>query len=372
MGMNSTDVYDYEPDRENITTENIVVNVTSTNVASHVNTILSDKNYDYYAYIIYSFVIPSICFCGFVGNCMAVAVLSRTARQRKQSIYIYMCALTIVDTIYMLISIVRCLPVIIRSFDKKLYNYIYCHSLAAMVYFDISVSAISVVILILMSTERLIAIRNPLSVKNTVIAKRPFLFIACTCIFVFLTVAPLPFMMKVTESITYENETIYETIIDPQMADIFETYVATETFLLSYLPFVSILGLNIAIPIQYRKTRKQCNQMLTSVNVSVSNNLRIMATVFIVTLMYSLLALPQMFIQTLSIIDQRFSVQGSEENMFWFLSDISNMLINLNMAIDFIIYILMSKIYRERFWAMFCRKPEILNELSTFSSSDLS
>ena len=72
-----------------------------------LNTFLNDKDYEYYKFIIYSFVIPSICSCGIVGNLMAVAVLYRTTRQLKQSIYIYMCALTMVDTFYMLFSFIR-------------------------------------------------------------------------------------------------------------------------------------------------------------------------------------------------------------------------------------------------------------------------
>ena len=368
-----TDVfYDRSDTFENSTLDRSETNETTTTSALPLNTFLTDTDYEHYAFIIYSFVIPSICLCGIMGNVMAVAVLYRTARQLKQSIYIYMCALTMVDTIYMLCSFIRSIPAIIKNFDKLLFNYLYCHTIAALVFFDISLHALSATILILMSTERVIAIRHPLSVKSTLIAKKPFVFIGCACVIVFVITLPLPFLMKVTESRSDQNVTVYETIVDPKTADIFETYVATETILLSYMPFVAILGLNIAIPVAYHKTRKQRERIMTSVNASINSNLRIVATVFIVMLMYTLLALPQMFIQTLSIIDKRFSVQGSEENMFWFLSDVSNVLVNLSMAIDFIIYVLMSKVYRERFLDMFCRKPDPLYSFNAYSFTDLS
>ena len=223
-----------------------------------------------------------------------------------------------------------------------------------------------------MSTERFIAIRHPLSVKRYLIAKKPFVFIGCVSIMAFIVTLPLPFLMKVTESCSEQNVTVYDTIVDPKTADIFETYFAMETILLSYMPFVAILGLNIAIPVAYHKTKKQRERIMTSVNAAINSNLRIVTTVFIVLLMYTLLALPQMFLQTLSILDMRFSVQGSEKNMFFFLSDVSNVFINLSMAIDFIIYVLMSKVYRKRFFDMFCRKRDQLYSYNGYSFTELS
>ena len=370
----STDVSNYGSGTSEIATldSNEPNETTTASALPPLNTFLNDKDYEYYKFIIYSFVIPSICFCGIVGNLMAVAVLYRTARQLKQSIYIYMCALTMVDTIYMLFSFIRSIPAIIKNFDKILFNYLYHRTLPALVFFDVSLHAVSALVLILMSTERFIAIRHPLSVKRYLIAKKPFVFIGCVSIMAFIITLPLPFLMKATESCSEQNVTVYDTIVDPKTADIFETYFAMETILLSYMPFVAILGLNIAIPVAYHKTKKQRERIMTSVNAAINSNLRIVATVFIVLLMYTLLALPQMFLQTLSMLDMRFSVQGSEKNMFFFLSDVSNVFINLSMAIDFIIYVLMSKVYRKRFFDMFCRKRDQLYSYNGYSFTELS
>ena len=330
------------------------------------NAMLSRDEYEYYYHLFYSFVIPSICLCGFIGNFMAVAVLWHTAKQFKQSIYIYMCALTIFDTVYMVISLVRSVPAIIKNFDRKLSNYLYNHSLAVLVFFDVTIVDSSVFMLILMSFERLVAIRNPLRVKDTLIAKKPFWFIIGSFIFIVCIVVPLPFCMEVIETVNNDNQTQYQTVGKASMAEFIANYTIIQTILLNYVPFVAILALNIAIPIQYSVSVRNQSAAISAFNNSADNQLRIMATVFVVTMMYTLLALPQMFIETLSVFDDKFSIHGSEKYMFWLLADITNILANLNMAIDFIIYIMMSKVYRQRFKTMFCPRMGDIGDSSIY------
>ena len=350
------------------TTESILyVADESANDTRSTRPILSNEEYEYFAFICFNFVIPCICLCGFVGNFMAVGVLYRTAIQLKQSIYIYMCALTTADTTFMFISILRSIVVISKYINIKFHNFIYYHTNAALIFFDLSLTAISALMLILMSTERFIAIRYPLSVKTTLIAKKPFWFIITIWVAVFLIALPLPFLIKVTEELTSDNQTIAKTTIKPEMAGVFEYYVPIETIILNYLPFVAVLALNIAIPIQYRTAIKKRNSTMGGSSVLLANNLRVVGTVFVVSLMYTLLSLPQISIQTLSFVDSRFSIGGSEENMFWFLLDITTILLNLNMSIDFVIYILMSRVYRQRFLDMFCRKSKPADEQNVYS-----
>ena len=317
---------------------------------------LSYDEYEQFTFICYNFVIPGICLCGLVGNTMAVTVLYRIARQRKRSIYIYMCALTAIDTTYMFISIIRSIIIIIENVDINVHNYIYRHTLIHLIFLDVSLSAISAIMLILMSTERLIAIRRPLSVRTTVIAKRPFLFIITACVLVFLITTPLPASLVITTYSISENQLVYRTNIKSGMIEFFEIYIPVETVILNYIPYLAILVLNMAILKDYYATLKRRYCSLKVTNVSKEFNRRIVATVFIVSIMYTLLSLPQIIIQTLSVVNNRFRIGGSEENVFLLLSDITDILVNLNMSTDFVIYILMSKLYRQRFLDIFFRR----------------
>lgn len=340
-------------------------NVSSSVISETEETMITNEDYQHVSNIIYTYVIPTICLCGFVGNFMAVAVLYRTARQFKQSIYIYMCALTVVDTLYMVISLVRCVTQIIKTIGKPVYNFVYKHSFVAMMLCDITVSDVSVFMLIIMSVERFVAIRSPLTVKNCLIAKKPCLFIFMACLFVVIVVAPLPFCLEMTEDFNSENNTHIHVTTKPYMVKFFDYYMHFHSALLNYAPFLIIVGLNIALPIQYSKSMKRSS--INSFNNPADNQKRILSTVFVVTMTYTLLTLPQIFIETLSAVDKRFSMHGSEKNLFWLIEDVNNILTNLNMATDFIIYILMSRIYCRRFMNMFCPKRQTLRDTGLYS-----
>ena len=219
-----------------------------------------------------------------------------------------------------------------------------------------SISDSSVFMLMIMSVERFIAIRNPLGVKEVLIAKRPFVFILGSCGFVICLTVPLPFFLEITAVVRSDNLTDVQFIPKPLMLDAFTYYTLIHSVLLNYVPFMVILALNIAIPIQYSISARRL--AISVFSNSADNQLRLVATVFVVTLMYTLLALPQMCIETLSVIDETYSIHGRVRHMFLLVEDVNNVLTNLNMAIDFIIYILMSKVYRKRFMSMFCTKTE--------------
>ena len=313
---------------------------------------IADDVYQYVNEAFYTYVIPTICLCGLIGNGMAVKVLYRTARHFRQSIYIYMCALTVIDTLYMIISLIRCAIAIVKTFNETIYYLIYGYSFAALMFLDMSMSDASVFILIIMTIERFFAIRNPLRVKEIVIAKRPFLFIVGSCAFVICMIIPLPFCLDLKEIETNANTTEYQVVPKTDMIQFLNYYTAAHSIILNYLPFLIIVSLNIALPIQYAKSIK--NSSLGSFSNAADSQLRLLATVCVVTLTYALLALPQIFIETLSVIDNRYNIRGSERNIFWLMEDVNNVLTNINMAVDFIIYILMSKVYRKRFLTMFC------------------
>ena len=324
--------------------------------SSGAQTLISQESYQYFAYLCYTFMIPSICICGFAGNSMAIAVLYRTARQFKQSIYIYMCALTIFDTVYMIISLLRSVLAIIKNLNIVFHNHIFRHGSLVLLFFDMSISDSSVFMLIILSVERFIAIRNPMGVKGVLIAKMPFAFILGSCGFVICLTVPLFFFLDITEVVRSDNLTDLQYTPKPTMIDALTYYIGIHSVLLNYIPFIIILALNIAIPIQYSISAKRL--AMSAFSNSADNQLRLVATVFVVTLMYTVLALPQICIETLSVIDERYSLRGPERHMFLLVEDVNNVLTNLNMAIDFIIYILMSRVYRKRFMAMFCPKRE--------------
>ena len=340
------------------TSENTTINwmANETDREYNYSPIITEEVFNSFVFICYGFVIPIICVCGITGNSMAIPVLYMTVRQFKHSIYLYMCALTIYDTLYMILNFAISVSIIIKNTNEKIYSLIYRHFFIAFIFTDILLAQLSVSVLILMSVERFLAIHSPLKVKDSLIAKRPFFFLAASFVFVTLLSVPIPVCMQMTEIPVNENQTRYQITIKKSLSEFFEYYHILQAILMDYVPFVTILGFNIAIPIRYFiAVRKRRFILKDDANTPGDQNMRVLGTVFLITMSYTILILPHMCAITLFIVDNRFSIRGPEKYLYLLLADVNNALTNLNMAIDFVIYILMSKVYRKRFINIFCK-----------------
>ena len=332
------------------------------------NPIVSRAVYQFYFTIITYYVLPTICVIGLVGNVLSVLVLYRTAQQLKQSIYIYMWALTAVDAGFILASLVRTILIMLSRIDTS-YTFIQACSFSTLLFFEESLASVSQLILLFMSVERLVAVSKPLLVKEILIARKPFMFIIVGSALIVIFTIPTCISLNVAESVNPDNETIYYSAIRPSWVKFINVYAPLASLVSLYIPFILILILNIAIPIQFCRTVKRNGEMTATKN-AINNQRKVIATVSIICLMYTVLTIPHIAGKVLWVVDTRISPYGTESNLYYLLHLIIALLKTINMAADFIIYIMMSNVYRQRFLNMFCSRLAKTEDISLYTISD--
>ena len=332
------------------------------------NPLVSYTVYQYYNTVIRFYVLPTICGIGLVGNVLSVLVLYRTAQQLKQSIYIYMWVLTAVDASFILFSLIRTILIVLSETDPS-YTFIKAWSFPTYLFLEESLGSISQLILLFMSVERLLAVWKPLLVKETLIARKPLMFIIVGSIVLVVLAIPTSISLDVAERVNRNNQTIYLNVVRPSWVKFIDVYVPLRSLLSLYMPFVLILVLNIAIPVQFYRTVKRNREMVATKN-AINNQRRLIATVSFICFMYTILTIPHIASKILWVVDTRISPHGTETNLYFLLYIIIVLLKNINMAVDFVIYILMSKLYRQRFLDMFCSRFVKNEDSSLYVISD--
>lgn len=312
---------------------------------------ITEEGYKQFAFVSNICLTPVVCGLGLAGNALGFGVLRR--EQKKLSVYVYMCALTFFDGLYLLVGLLRCIPRFIELHDKYLGNRIESYEQLGSIYVDMILSHTSTALILLMSVERLMALVRPFTVKQMWIAKYPHRLIV-VCFFVnVIFLLPFPINFEVKSFVNGENMTEYYLQFKEDSEEFMDKYMAVQTTVDYYLPGLTILIINVAIPVAYYCTLRQQSTRLTS---AIGNQqTKITLTVLCITIMYFLLSLPNLFIKTLAFFDEGYSFEGKYKLTFWLFIDISNLFANLNAANDFIIYIIVSAHYRKIFVAMYCR-----------------
>ena len=316
---------------------------------------ISEETYEQFAFVCNTVISPIVCFLGLIGGCLGMGVLYRDARRQKLSIYIFLCALTFSDTVYLLLGLVRTIPNIMSNYDEELGSYVEEHMKLGTIYLDMVFSHSSVGVIVVMSLERCFALLRPFTVKNSWLAKYPKRIVAL--VFVFNIVFLLPYAVYF-EVQSYEANNLTEYYIqfrEEVVADL-DKYMLVQTIVDYFLPAAALVVINATIIISFsriRRTRERTfNMMASSIN---NQQAKITITVVIITVLYFLLSIPNLTIKVLAFIDKEYSFDGEHKVAFWLFIDISNLFAYMNAANDCIVYILVSSHYRQIFKQMYCR-----------------
>lgn len=158
---------------------------------------------------------------------------------------------------------------------------------------------------------------------------------------------------------------MYEVVNDPDLIGLFNVYVFINTFILRLGAPLLVLSLNIFIVVLYSRFNKRRK----SLNGHKSRDLqsKITAIVLSVAGLYVLAALPNIFIQTLAIIDDDYLFYGKYRRTLKLFLLVGDLMVRVNATADFALYILVSDHYRAIFYSMFvkCRRKSELSVEST-------
>lgn len=313
-----------------------------------------------------------ICVIGLVGNSIGLIVLWRDPNKKKLTIYTYLFALMVIDTIFLAIGIYYSINDIIEYYDRYLGNIIKRHVWIAKAYTLTLHKHLLAVLLIIMSTERLMSLLRPYDVKNFCLSKYPRTITVLSSIITAVYLIPMHAGFRIESHNDEFNKTVYSNTVDPGYFETFVIVMYVETAVLHYVAPLTVLVLNILTALCFSRFVRQRQSKIRSES-GCDNQRRVTIIVFCVAALYLLLSLPNLFLQTLIFIDDSYSFYGQYNLVFYLFMDLGDLFVRFNAATDFIVYILVVRRYRNICKAMFCKcnsvRDETFSDLALVSSS---
>lgn len=331
--------------------------------------IVTEEEYEAFAFVVNIVVTPILCSLGLVGNVLGVGVLWRDSKREKLTIYVYLCFLTLLDSVYLFFGVTRSVPNLIKVADKYFANFIEEHMKLGTIYIDMVFTYSATTVILVMALERLMALTRPFTVKHSWLSKYPRRVLA-TC-FIVNALFFIPYLLCI-EVASFENEdnrTEYYVQFKHDAVELMDAFTFVHTIIHNYIPCCMILVVNFAIPIAFSRILKsRTNTLQMNVNQG-SQQTKITLSIFCITVFYFLFNLPDLFCKTLAFVDPRYSFDREYRLSFWLFMDLTNLFTYLNAAIDFVIYILVSDHYRKIFKQMYC-KPCLGTGASSMESEE--
>lgn len=307
--------------------------------------------YKQFSVAVYVILIPLLCTVGLIGNVTGLILLRKDANMQSSSFYSYMSALMGAHIARNVLSLINSIPQFAYVYDFYLGNYIEQHIRRQTIYFAKLLDTFSASVLFFMSLERLFALIRPITFKDKWFSRNPRL----TLTLAFLTFAvwaiPFPSCCEIRSSLNSDNKTFYflrerNTV----WKNFMNIYVLVSSIIQYYFAPISILIVNIAIPIAYFRYQKVISQDELDFRRS-SQQKKITSVVLSIGVLYLLMSVPSMFANTLDYIDEDYSFSGRYSHIYFFFTRLGTLLMHVNTACDCIVYIFVSK----RFWLLFKR-----------------
>lgn len=322
--------------------------------------------FEQYAFVGNMIVTPIICFVGLCGNGLGAYVLWKDCRHQKLSVYRYMLALMIFDNFYLLLGLASSAFSVVMYYDWYLGNRIITYFSFAAGYLDLVLYHTSSILLTVMALERLNALVRPFTVRHHCLSKYPLKIIVTVFIISVLYIIPYPFSFEVIRFDSPQNNTILYLQIKPDIAEFYDKYSFGETLISCCYPIVMLI-INIAIPIAYRRVLRRRKMDLPNMSSQETQQLKVTLMILWIAVLYVLLAVPKIFLQTLIFVDSDYDFDGKYNLTFYFFVFTGDIMARLNAANDFFVYVFVSERYRKILRYMFCRRCVSTDQYINFS-----
>ena len=311
--------------------------------------------------MIRTYVNCTVCLLGFIANIVAVPILVRQIKLQKYSSLKYLCALTTADILCLGVGITESIPRLFQLFDENYYPTIASFN-RMLGYGRLICVYTSRFIIIIISSERLLAVVRPFKVKNSVLAKFPIRIVIGCAIFNSLFCLPFVICGKAVHcqnfnfSITVGRKGLSLAIpCDSFMGD----FIAAETIIHNVLPTILLIIINSLIPIQFYRSSSEIkifqNQSVNG-NANASHQCKITIIVVVISVIYMLLSIP-------ATVSKLHYLYAAPESYMYKTGDFKLDVLHrflvtfayVNAASDFFVFYVVSSKYRATFQVIYCR-----------------
>ena len=283
---------------------------------------------------------PLFCLIGFIGNTLIIIVLSR--KTMRTSTNVYLVALAVSDIIKLLNDTLYFITILLYKTDDVMFNraYGYLYPYAHFI-FSLSVCVASW-LTVSVAVERYILVCHATYAKT--LCTIPRARNVAIAIFVIMTACAIPSALRYrTVTIVHPDNS---TELDLNVTELWknerfvETYTLLQGLLRSIIPLFILIAMNAFIINSVRKTR--ANKKMAS-----RNRITIMLIIMIIFFLICITpdAIMSAFFGYGYHEAKNYTVKGVRE--------ITDCLLALNAAVNFFLYLIFNKIFREHFCAIF-------------------
>ena len=331
--------------------------------------------FNLYAIIVNAICTPIVAIFGLCLNGVGIFVLWNDLKFNKQSIYRYMLALMVFDNIYLIVGLILGTVSIINEFDFDLANILFMHGSYLTGYLDMVIYHASSAILVVMASERFKALVWPLAFKQSCLARYPWTIIISIFVLGILFASPFPLSFDVI-TINRGNKTILGIRRKEELIDFYDWYNLIETLVSGVYPIVMVF-LNFAIPIAYCRVMNKRRALRSNNTQQDSQQLKVTIMVILIAMLYVLLSIPKLMLQTLFFMDNQYNFDGAYVQTFYFFTFTGDLFARINSANDFFIYVLVSRRYRNILYRIVMKyvacskKYKNLNDIFRNANSDV-
>ncbi|XP_064594999.1 FMRFamide receptor-like [Liolophura sinensis] len=290
------------------------------------------------------FCYPIVCLVGLSGNILTLVVLCQ--RNMATTTNTFLTALAVADTIKLLNDVLYFGVTLLEKLDPEKGKETLAHLYPFAHYvFNMSV-CVSAWLTVSVAVERYIYVCHPVRAREICTIDRARK--TSLCVFTFMVLVSLPSALRyetVVELDPDTNQTTYN--VQPSYIGVshsYKVYFWLQNFLRSVIPLLILICLNTCIILSLRQTRVQGR--------AVSGRNRITWMLIAIVFVFLICITPD------AIMSMFFGFGYYEDtNLVKGVREITDLLIQVNSAVNFIIYCSMSRAFRDTFMVMFCCRP---------------
>ena len=304
-------------------------------------------------FVIFKILMPIVCIIGFTGNFLSVGVLFQT--HDKNAFSTYLKALTLSDMAILLFGFAQSVSKVLQDYLKDLSTAIdsWVHLIVNFGIFNFARSFSSLLITVL-SIDRCVSIAFPLNIKEFILEKYPKSTVAILLVVEVILRTPTITWTYVKSYVDCTNTTIYflayrDWSKDPILRQGFYWFLIICDML---LPVLIVIFMNTSILVCLKRRPKLTASSKKKEAKGAFEQNKILVTLMILSLFYVFSVLPYMSAYILAALRPDFTLATKEFYLYSVMIETNILLVALNAANDFIIYILSSN----RFRALFKKK----------------
>jgi hypothetical protein len=309
-------------------------------------------------YIVQNVLVPIVVSVGVTGNSISMVVLTR--KSMKSSTNCYLCALALFDSLYLLFSLTLSFKHYGEIRDLRLYKHWFPWG---RVFTDIW-SNVSVILTVTFTVERCIGVCFPMKKRVLCTPKRARIVIAFVVFIAVACTAPEFFEWKIIESFD-QNSNVTKVQVSPtDFALTFSYQIGYSWFLsaiFTFIPLVALFTFNsilIYSIIKASRIRRTIAYMAVkrSTERSQDKQQRITLMLVAVVVVFILCQCPTAILLLYSVYLDKADVDVTDvqRNQLRMTGNVTNLLIQINAAINFYLYSVMSTKFRRVLLKLCC------------------